>query len=97
MFCDESRDQTILGSLSSSRALDCAQDTLIIIHFCQLRPDNELFFGFVVDQCVMVSPGLTYNFLLYESIPAETMVDGLPRAQISCTRGTEHIYTFEAL
>ena len=80
-FCSDTRAHMIPRSVSSSRALDCAQDTLILMKFRAVRPENELFFGFVVDPCFMVLRRLTCNCLLYESTPAETMVDGLPRAR----------------
>ena len=51
------------------------------MQFGALRPENERFYVFMVHPGVMLAHMFTCNGIPYESFPAETMVDGLPRAR----------------
>ena len=72
-FCSKKKSRTIAGSILSSRTLDCAQDGPSLTPFRRLGPENDVFFGFMVDTYFVVSRLLTCNRLLYESFLAETI------------------------
>ena len=72
-FCLEFRFRAVPGLFSSLRVSDCAQDTLSIMKFHRLRPENETFYVFVVHRgSHMLPPSLRVNW-------RGNMVDGSPR------------------
>ena len=43
-FCSQNRRRACLGSIASSRTLDCTQVSLSLTSFRPLMPENEAFF-----------------------------------------------------
>ena len=54
-FCSKTKSRAIAGSIWSSRSLDRAQDGPSLTSFRPLRPENEVFFDFMVHSNFVVS------------------------------------------